>query len=58
MAEIAGLHKLRRAIVRAGRERLAGVIVVDECYLSGNRFIRIHSILGFGRRLTLQLDQE
>ena len=29
------LHKLRRAMVRPGRERLAGVVEVDESYLGG-----------------------
>jgi transposase-like protein len=29
------LHKLRRAMVRPGRDRLAGVIEVDETYLGG-----------------------
>jgi transposase-like protein len=31
----AWLHKLRRAMVRPGRERLAGVVEVDETYLGG-----------------------
>lgn len=31
----AWLHKLRRAMVRPGRERLAGAIEVDETYLGG-----------------------
>ena len=30
------LHKLRRAMVRPGRERLAGVVEVDESYLGGD----------------------
>ena len=30
------LHKLRRAMIRPGRERLAGVVEVDESYLGGN----------------------
>jgi transposase-like protein len=29
------LHKLRRAMVRSGRERLSGVVEVDESYLGG-----------------------
>ena len=29
------LHKLRRAIIRRGRERLAGTVEVDESYLGG-----------------------
>lgn len=29
------LHKLRRAMIRPGRERLAGVVEVDETYLGG-----------------------
>ena len=29
------LHKLRRAMVRPGRERLAGIVEVDETYLGG-----------------------
>jgi transposase-like protein len=29
------LHKLRRAMIRPGRERLAGVVEVDESYLGG-----------------------
>lgn len=31
------LHKLRRAMVRPGRERLAGVVELDEVYLGGER---------------------
>ena len=31
------LHKLRRAMVRPGRDRLAGEIEVDESYLGGSR---------------------
>ena len=31
----AWLHKLRRAMVRPGRERLSGVVEVDESYLGG-----------------------
>lgn len=31
------LHKLRRAMVRPGRDRLAGVIEVDETYLGGKQ---------------------
>lgn len=31
----AWLHKLRRAMVRPGRERLAGTVEVDETYLGG-----------------------
>src|SRR5213076_1799973 len=31
----AWLHKLRRAMVRPGRERLAGVVEVDETYVGG-----------------------
>ena len=31
----AWLHKLRRAMVRPGRDRLAGVVEVDETYLGG-----------------------
>jgi transposase-like protein len=29
------LHRLRRAMVRAGRERLAGIVEVDETYVGG-----------------------
>ncbi len=29
------LHKLRRAMIRPGRERLLGVVEVDESYLGG-----------------------
>jgi len=29
------LHKLRRAMIRPGRERLAGMVEVDESYLGG-----------------------
>jgi hypothetical protein len=29
------LHKLRRAMVRPGRDRLAGTVEVDETYLGG-----------------------
>lgn len=31
------LHKLRRAMVRPGRERLAGTVEVDEVYIGGER---------------------
>lgn len=31
------LHKLRRAMVRPGRDRLAGTVEVDEVYLGGER---------------------
>jgi len=31
------LHKLRRAMVRPGRDRLAGTVEVDEIYLGGER---------------------
>ena len=31
------LHKLRRAMVRPGRERLSGRVEVDETYLGGRR---------------------
>ncbi len=31
------LHKLRRAMVRPGRDRLAGTVEVDETYLGGER---------------------
>lgn len=31
------LHKLRRAMVRPGRERLSGVVEVDEIYVGGER---------------------
>jgi transposase-like protein len=31
------LHKLRRAMVRPGRDRLGGVVEVDEAYLGGER---------------------
>ncbi len=31
------LHKLRRAMVRPGRERLSGTVEVDEAYLGGTR---------------------
>lgn len=31
------LHKLRRAMVRPGRDRLAGVVEVDEIYIGGER---------------------
>jgi len=30
-------HKLRRALVRAGRERLTGVVEVDEIFIGGER---------------------
>lgn len=59
------LHKLRRAMVRPGRERLNGVVEVDESYVGGEedgtfgRYTRtkaivaiaveIHSPKGFGR---------
>jgi len=31
------LHKLRRAMVRPGRDRLSGIVEVDETYLGGER---------------------
>lgn len=31
------LHKLRRAMVRPGRDRLAGIVEVDEVYIGGER---------------------
>ena len=31
------LHKLRRAMVRPGRDRLVGVVEVDEAYIGGER---------------------
>ena len=31
------LHKLRRAMVRPGRERLSGIVEVDETYIGGER---------------------
>ena len=31
------LHKLRRAMVRRGRDRLAGIVEVDEVYVGGER---------------------
>ena len=31
------LHKLRRAMVRSGRDRLSGVIEVDEMYIGGEK---------------------
>ena len=31
------LHKLRRAMVRPGRDRLAGVVEVDEIYMGGEK---------------------
>lgn len=31
------LHKLRRAMVRPGRERLSGIVEVDETYLGGSQ---------------------
>jgi len=31
------LHKLRRAMVRPGRDRLAGIVEVDETYLGGEK---------------------
>lgn len=31
------LHKLRRAMVRPGRERLSGVVEVDETYIGGSK---------------------
>ena len=31
------LHKLRRAMVRSGRDRLAGVVEVDETYIGGEK---------------------
>lgn len=33
----AWLHKLRRAMVRPGRDRLSGVVEVDEIYIGGER---------------------
>ena len=31
------LHKLRRAMVRPGRDRLSGIVEVDETFLGGKR---------------------
>jgi transposase-like protein/Zn ribbon nucleic-acid-binding protein len=31
------LHKLRRAMVRPGRERISGTVEVDECYVGGKK---------------------
>ena len=33
------LHKLRRAMVRSGREKLSGEVEVDEMYVGGARFL-------------------
>jgi hypothetical protein len=33
----AWLHKLRRAMVRPGRDRLAGAVDVDETYIGGEK---------------------
>jgi transposase-like protein len=59
------LHKLRRAMVRPGRERLSGTVEVDETYVGGEEdavfgrqtlnktvvviAVEIHSPRGFGR---------
>ena len=55
------LHKLRRAMVRPGRDRLCGRIEVDETYVGGKRgrgsekkeivviAVEVHSPKGFGR---------
>lgn len=59
------LHKLRRAMVRPGRELLSGRVEVDECYVGGDEegvsgrqkggkalvviAVEIHSPKGFGR---------
>ncbi len=34
------LHKLRRAIVRSGRDRLSGIVEVDETYIGGEKTIK------------------
>jgi len=43
------LHKLRRAMIRPGRERLAGKVEVDEAYL-GNNILDAPSARYTGRR--------
>ena len=40
------LHKLRRAMIRPGRERLGGVVEVDESYLGGEQGVRGRHIVG------------
>ena len=34
------LHKLRTAMVRPGRERLSGLVEVDETYIGGERPVK------------------
>ena len=43
------LHKLRRAMIRPGRARLAGVVEVEESYLGGDE----KGVLGRRRRQAL-----
>jgi transposase-like protein len=61
----AWLHKIRRAIIRSGRERLSGLVEVDETYVGGLEAgacgrhaekkaivviaVEIHVPMGFGR---------
>ncbi len=38
------LHRLRRAMIRPGRERLSGVVEVDECYVGRSVATRGHAV--------------
>ena len=50
----AWLHKLRRAMVRPGRERLSGRVEIDETYVGGHETEREGGVRGRGtRRKTL-----
>ena len=51
------MHKLRRAMVRPGRDRLSGVIEVDETFIGGKRPGKVGRQLG-GRALVVIAAQE
>jgi len=51
------MHKLRRAMVRPGRDRLSGVIEVDETFIGGQRPGKVGRQLG-GRALVVIAAQE
>jgi transposase-like protein len=53
----AWLHKLRRAMVRPGRDRLNGVVEVDEVYIGGERSGK-RGRGALGKRLVVVLAEE
>ena len=52
------LHKLRRAMVRPGRDRLAGVVEVDEVYMGGEKKPGKHGRGAAGKTLIVVAAQE